>query len=596
MRAGPAGQAMGFDDGKWKPALAGALTAMAVVAALPLQAPLARDADPDEDAALILYREGRDAFKRGDDATAVRELQRAFALAPNDFIRYYLGLALERSGRCGEAMPHLLALAGRLPAEQERARVAAAARCEVRRAEVLANEGRCAEAAEVLAGVPGGVSPEADGGRTRIATECERRAAGFVPENASQRAALVLVLAGRRMLEEGNPAGAAERFEKAIALFDEPHIRLLAARARYADLRCPEALRHSQAAVSGLPDAREEVEAMRAWCETFAVGDDAPVDTRTRRSLMARYRDATSLRTGGFELLSATLATYDNPAVRLYLARRLYALGRFEEAASMARGAVGRLAGREAEVTDVLDRARFAAADANEGVPKDRVYDAWRKAEALLRDGDATGAIDTVRAWPLNPAVARVLAEAHARRGECEAAETHVTLAQSSEPPPGPTWARDVRSACLGYRQALLAEREQALRRERLLSRRAAFRARRGVSWGLIATGAACLVVAGVSGWQYAAAGADSDDAMAAYDAATTGPQAAAARARAEEARDRARAWSATGWATGAAGVAAMTAGVLLRVLTDRGEAALPVVATPAAPGGAAGLSLSGRF
>ncbi|MBM4394754.1 MAG: hypothetical protein FJ087_03580 [Deltaproteobacteria bacterium] len=603
-------------------------------------------ASADEDAALILYEAGRDAYKRGDDATAVRELERAFALAPNDFIRFYLGLSLERSGRCADAKAHLAALAGKLPPEQEDARLAAAARCalaevdafaqdgdctgaaaalggirgrlpadlearrlglvgacEIRKATTLSEAGRCGEAMGLVDSIPKAVGAEVDEARARITAECQRLTAGFVPKDASQRAAFVLLKAGLKALEAGNPSLAIEKLEKALKLYDEPHIRLLAARARYAALDCAGALAHGEIAVRGLPEAKNEIETMRTWCDTFDVPEGvpqgAPLDARGRLSLMGRYRDATALRVGGFDLLASTFATWDNPRARLFLGRRLFAAGRYAEAAAMLDAAAGRLTDREAEATALAARARFAAADDNPGVPKDQVHDAWRKSSELLSSGDAKGAVAAASPYPRNPWVARVLAEAYARQGDCDAVADHVGWAARSVPPPGPNWAQSLDDTCLGVRRAERVERDRVERAGQAVAARSRSRVQRGVGYGLLAAGGACVVVAAVAGWQYGKAVSDSDDAMAAYSAATNAGAATSARASAGDARTRARTWSTVGWSVGCAAVAAATAGGVLWALADRKDRAFPVVAAPwvdPAGSGGAGLAASARF
>ena len=569
---------------------------------------------PDEEAALILYESGRDAFKNGDDETAIRDLERALSLVPNDFIRFYLGMAYERSGKCTNAKPLLQMLAGRLPTEQEAARFAALVRCglaeaesllqagdcpgvaaalagmkgrlppdlearrramvgacEVRKAQELADQGKCPDAMTWLEKVPKEVAPETEGARRRILGECQRRVAGFVPRDSASRAAFVLLKAGRQALESGNASLAVDKLEKALSLYDEPHIRLLAARARYALLDCPGALAHGERAISDLPEAREEVDSMRAWCATFhipeGVPEGAPLDKDARRALMERYREATSLRASGIEALAATLSTYDNPAVRIYLGRRLHAAGRHDEAVQMLESVpANRL---DPEAAELLQRARFAAMDQNPGKVKDEAYEKWRKAAMRLEKGDAAGAVELASPYPRNPFVARVLAEAYARMGECDRMMPHLSWANRLPSLPQ-GWADSVVADCRMASERLARERELSEQGRVAVFLKKKARVQRGFGYGLLGVSAACIAVAAVAGWQYHKAVSDSESAMSSYRKATSAAAATAARSAASDAREGARRWSTVGWTVGAVGAAAATTGVLLWVLSER--------------------------
>jgi len=275
---------------------------------------LSQGSSVEDQAALILYQSGRDKFKAEDYQGAATALRKAFGLSPNVFSQYYLGLSLERIGQCEEALPNLVALAGKLAADQELLRRGSHARCILSRAESLSKEGdcpavareletirwpldqpeetrrgelagsciidraihlkeqaRCREALNGLKSLTVPLSPRNESRKALATRECESLIAGFKPSSTLEQAAFMLVLEGTALVDAGQVSAGIQKLEKALIVLDEPHIHLHLARAYAATSDCKGATRHAEAALKALPELRDQMKPLQNKCPDIAV-------------------------------------------------------------------------------------------------------------------------------------------------------------------------------------------------------------------------------------------------------------------------------------------------------------------------------------
>lgn len=621
-------------------ALLGVLLALATPVVFPVAA-LAQSAD--EEAALILYESGRDRFKAGDLEGSVKDLEKAYSLAPNQFVRYYLALALSGLGRCEDAIPHLQALYGFLKGDQETARREAVAACDLKSAESLSRSGDCPAVNRLLSGLPSTLPPamaerrsaltgacellEAEKGavagrcgqvladlegldsetltpdnsrrRASLLARCRREILGFEPQTAAQKAAAVLVQEGLSLQAQGRETDAATRYEKALRLFDDPTIRLKAARARVVSGACAEGLAHAEAArKGGLPGLDVEMADLKAWCDTFAVPVDAPLSSGDRKALQARYRAALQAGDAGLPDLVDSLTVYDQPRVRLFAGRRLAGKGEWDAASRVLEGAVGRLPpDREKEVAELLALARFAARDGNTNPDKAAVFATWSKGRALLDAGRDSEAVGVLRPIEKNPLVARDLAEIAGRRGDCAEARERIRQAAAGVKL-GDEWVKGLLDRCTQVAEKMRKDRAHQAAEAAAAERAGKAKGRRIASYVLWATGAVAAGVGGYFAWSYTDARSDVIAKMRAYDRVVKDPlKAAGARSAVKSAQDKARLQIYLGAGMGVASAALIAGGVVTWLQAKAIEGPPAVTVSPILwPAGSAGLALQGGF
>jgi len=595
----------------------------------------------DEDAALILYQSGRDRYKAGELEEALKDLEKAWGLAPNLFIRFYLALTYTGLGRCDDAIPHLEAMGGQLRGEQETTRRDALSRCRLLQARETARKGDCEETARRLQALPEPLPEELEAMRADLRGRCEvdraaARAAkgrceevlpeleaipseglakdvaekrgewlrkcllevvGFEPATAAQRAAAVLVREGLSWKARGREAEAALRFEKALKLFDHPHVRVLAARARVASGGCKEGLAHAEVArQEALPGIEEEIADLQAWCDTFAVPPDAPLTAEQRRSLQARYRESLEQGEEGLDALEATLQVYDQPRIRLFLARRRADQGRWADVPRLLQNVSGSLPPeREREVADLLEVARFAERDANDERDKRKVHAEWKRARELLEGAQWDQAEVVLRSIQANPLVARELAVLAVRRGDCE--EVRVRIGQAAQGLTlGEDWVREQLEQCARIaRENLLEQQRQAIE-EAQRQRMQRARTLRTASYALWGVTAAAAGAGGYFAWAWADARSRALDRMREYDRATSLEEATKARDAVDAARASQRLQAILGGVS-AAVAAGCAAGAIVTLVQARDlEAPVRVGVVPMGSAGSVGAVVMGTF
>lgn len=602
---------------------------------------VSRSQRADEDAALILYQSGRDRFKAGDLEEALKDLEKAWGLAPNLFIRFYLALTYTGLGRCAEAVPHLEEMGGSLRGDQETARRDALSRCRIRQAREAAQMGDCEKSARLLQGLPEplpedlktqrddltgrcevdravaraqkgrceevlpeleaipaeGLPPDVAEKRGEWLRRCQQEVVGFEPVTAAQKAAAVLVREGLARKALGREAEAAVRFEKALKLYDHPHVRVLAARARVSSGACKEGLAHAEVARrEALPGIEGEIEELRAWCDTFAVPPDAPLAPDLRRSLQARYREALEQGEEGLDALEATLSVYDQPRIRLFLARRRADQGRWSDIPRLLGTVPGSLPpDREQEVADLLEIARFAERDGNAEPDKRKVHGEWKRARELLGSGQWDQAEVVLRSIQANPLVARELAVLAVRRGDCE--EVRVRIGQAAQGLTlGEDWVREQLGQCTRIAQENQQERQRLALEETRRQRIQRARTLRTASYALWGLTAAAAGAGGYFAWAWTDARSRSLDRMREYDRATSQEEAEKARNAVESARSSQRLQAILGGVSGAVALGCAAGAIVTLVQARDLEAPVRIGIVPMGSVGSMGALVVGTF
>lgn len=188
----------------------------------PIGGAAAQDATPEQEAALLMYEEGKEAFNAGRYDEARQRLEDARAIYEVPPIVYYLGLSYAKLDRCEDAVPLLDQVDGKLgrghkAAEAEDARRAALQTCRSALAEGAMKRGACAEAVAWLEPVAGPtVAGMLDGAKRCEAIFATADAPGRKAAHAylEARAALLagqdaVAVAGARVSLEARPTDAA---------------------------------------------------------------------------------------------------------------------------------------------------------------------------------------------------------------------------------------------------------------------------------------------------------------------------------------------------------------------------------------------------
>jgi len=126
------------------------LAALVALASVMVASPEATAASPEEEAALLLFKEGRGLFDEGEYQKALDRFEKAIKLVKNDFLVFYMGRTYAKLDRCDEAIDKLGALAGKVPPDADKLRVADLGACQVKRATKALKKGRCMDASKDL--------------------------------------------------------------------------------------------------------------------------------------------------------------------------------------------------------------------------------------------------------------------------------------------------------------------------------------------------------------------------------------------------------------------------------------------------------------
>jgi hypothetical protein len=463
-----------------------------------------------------------------------------------------------RAGDCEASGRALAAIGWPLKPELSTRRLGLAGRCEVARARELERAGKCAEAMAVLAGVFRDLAPDVANERDALVSRCRDSLVGFAATTADQKAAAQLAIEGMSLLQAGRAAEASDRMEQALRLHEEPRLRLLAARTRFANFDCSEARTHASVAARTLDAAAGEARAISDWCDAFYIPPVSTLDLAGRRAMMERYRAAARQEDGGFADLVASLESYDNPRLRLFLGRNLLAAAKYGRAVELLEGAEGRMPDRETELAAFLEQARFCALDANPAVDKTALYRRYASGRDLLAADRDLDASDTLRPIDRNPFVARELARIAARAGRCDEARRYLDAA-SGKIRLAAGFTGEVEQECRAVTESIRFQRERRASQARTDRERSRVVVRRYVSIGLLTAGVASAGLSGLFFHRYKTARADVDLSLAAYRKAgpgTTQADFALLRANVTNAQNRARLNSGLGWGLAGAGVA----------------------------------------
>ena len=218
----------------------------------------AHAATPEEEAALLMFRDGRKLFDAGQYQAALTRFEKAWNVVRNDFLRYYIGRTYKELGRCDDAIEYLSPLAGKVPAEAERERAAAEASCRLDRARKRMAQWACAAALDDLRALPpGGLGRKEQSAADAMTARAERCVEVFDTHTpAGQRAARSFDEA-RRAIEAGEAAKALDAAEDSLHARPSAPAKLVRAAALSQLDRCGEALPVLAELRGGLPEAAE---------------------------------------------------------------------------------------------------------------------------------------------------------------------------------------------------------------------------------------------------------------------------------------------------------------------------------------------------
>ena len=280
------------------------------------QSPTADAASPEEEAALLLFKEGRTAFGAGEYAEALGHFEEASKVVNNVYVQYYIARTWVALDRCAEAIPKLAELQGQLPPEAEGPRREDERRCLLKEARAHVKATRCGEALPLLKRLEGMTTGIDEEWRASRVPWCEARITDFLTDTPSRKAAYKLYLAGKQAMEGGDPEQAIHFFRKTAALVDEKVVRESLAWALVeTGADCPQLV----TALNGAEGPPSEPHALQVACETYGPGGQLAAAERRAylgavvAGLEARRRQ--DLATAS-ERLSAAADQHGNPALK----------------------------------------------------------------------------------------------------------------------------------------------------------------------------------------------------------------------------------------------------------------------------------------
>lgn len=523
-----------------------------------------------EDAAHLVYEEGRRLFAEGKLADALDRFEKANAVLDNVFIRFYLGLTYARVDRCDEALDHLSAVREQVAAAdaaREKERAEAEAGCRLVRARAALSDFRCRDALTETEPVRGAAVRKAlRSDLDAIEREARTCDATFDTSGTAGRSGARRLAEARAHLAAGRTEEAAASAEASIRAAPTGAANLLLAVARVRSKRCPEGLealaRAEALGPTGSGPLADEVRkaclttssAQAAW-KLYEIGvkelvreDPAKAESAFRNALV--LYDAPHLRRGLAEALYRGKG--DCPAAVLEL-RRIPEPERIARDLAFAGACTGfgppaDLSGKERRLW--LDHLRETLLAREEG----RTADALQSAEAAQKIEDAE---------PLGHLVADLVLAA----GDCEA------FSRAAARWPRPT-DPDTARRCLGGGDPEPGDGASPSRPEpdpatavEVAAVREAPRSR-VLEWTLVGSGAA--LTAG-SAWFFLDLVGQNEiiDETAAESAQATGDEFEAIQKRHETAKDRASLDQIVGAGLAVAGVAAIVTGSILFAAED---------------------------
>lgn len=213
---------------------------------------------PEEQAAIVIYDEGKTLYDEGAYEQALEKLLKAHAVVNNKWIRNRLGLTYAALERCDDALPLLVEVRGEF-GETEAVRTEAEVRCRVQRAQKALAEYRCREAVDDLTVLDDFDLPKDTRRPVTAMTEQAKQCVGAFDTGtaAGQRAA--------RLYAEGQAHLRAKRLDETVKAARSsldarptPEARLLLADALLAQGLCDEAL-GELSAVGGTPGYQDRL-------------------------------------------------------------------------------------------------------------------------------------------------------------------------------------------------------------------------------------------------------------------------------------------------------------------------------------------------
>ncbi len=234
------------------------LTAPLPAAAQPASYPDAASLTPEQEAALDLFEEGKAQFRAGRFEKALLHFEQAYEVYQHPAIGWWKGRTLSRAGRCSEALVLLVAVRGKLgaddeaqKAEQIRSEEEGACRVTLARAH-MADFG-CRAALDVLGRFDATTARKGDATKAaRLAADGEQCAATFDTSGPRGRQAAAQHADAREHLASSRYSEALEAAEASLDLQPTAAARLVRGLALAGLGSCAEALRVLEAASASI--------------------------------------------------------------------------------------------------------------------------------------------------------------------------------------------------------------------------------------------------------------------------------------------------------------------------------------------------------
>jgi len=181
---------------------------------------LAQGAGVEDEAALLLFKEGKDLYKQGAYEAALERFIGASAVVKKDVLTFFLGMTYAKLGRHNEAIFFLGPLAGKVPPDAERQRQEAETAALWGAAKDAIQKKDCVSATPCLNKLKGRLSGEAELLRKEHESACRHKSTAFTVETSKEKAAHKLFLEARRLRDLGRSTRALALYQKVRALVD----------------------------------------------------------------------------------------------------------------------------------------------------------------------------------------------------------------------------------------------------------------------------------------------------------------------------------------------------------------------------------------
>lgn len=300
----------------------------------------AQAATPEEEAGLMLFKEGRAAFGAGEYETALQHFINAKAMVDNIFVAYYLARTYAAMGQCEQALPGLAAMAGKLPEDAEIPRKEDERRCMLILVRRYVRTVDCQKALPLLMQLSGRVVGADEAWRAEKVPWCQARITDFLTDTPVRRAAYKLYTAAKQAERTQDLEKAAALYTKALALVDDPVLRRSLAWVLTETSDC-----HAVGRIlGGIPqtEATDRDQALAVACTRY--GSGGLLEGRARRDYLADVASGLEARATGDKaaaaaIFAAAASKGRNPALAALYIDLLFELRRCGDYVGAAGGA-----------------------------------------------------------------------------------------------------------------------------------------------------------------------------------------------------------------------------------------------------------------